>query len=61
MLLFQLTESMEHLGPCDLSGSIGKPGQWNDIEVKKALTSYEKAAKKYGKLMGYHVMNPIIN
>ena len=46
------------IGPYDLSGSIGKPGQWDDIEVKKALTSYEKTAKKYGKLIGYHVIEP---
>lgn len=46
------------IGPYDLSGSIGKPGQWDDIEVKKALTTYEKTAKKYGKLIGYHVIEP---
>ena len=30
-----------------LSGSIGKPGQWNDPEVKNALILYEKTVKKY--------------
>ena len=46
------------IGPYDLSGSIGKPGQWDDIEVKKALISYERTVKKYNKLRGYHVIDP---
>ena len=46
------------IGPYDLSGSIGKPGQWNDPEVKNALILYEKTVKKYNKLVGYHVIEP---
>lgn len=46
------------IGPYDLSGSIGKPGNWNTPEVKKAIDSYEKIAKKYKKLIGFHVTTP---
>jgi 2-dehydro-3-deoxyglucarate aldolase len=46
------------IGPYDLSGSIGKPGKWNTPEVKKAIDSYEKIAKKYKKLIGFHVTEP---
>ncbi len=46
------------IGPYDLSGSIGKPGKLNTPEVKKAIDSYEKIAKKYKKLIGFHVTAP---
>ncbi len=46
------------IGPYDLSGSLGKPGQWNEPEVKVALKTYEETAKKYDKLIGFHVVPP---
>jgi 2-dehydro-3-deoxyglucarate aldolase len=46
------------IGPYDLSGSISKPGQWDDPEVKTALAEYEKTAKKYDKWIGFHVIQP---
>ena len=49
------------IGPYDLSGSMGKPGMWDDDDVLSALNQYEKIAKKYNKLIGYHVIQPDIN
>ena len=46
------------IGPYDLSGSIGKPGQWDEPEVKEALKTYEETAKKYNKLIGFHIVPP---
>lgn len=46
------------IGPYDLSGSMGKPGQYNDDDVKSIITKYEITAKKYDKLIGYHVIEP---
>lgn len=49
------------IGPYDLSGSLGKPGQWDDPEVKKALLVYEDTVKKYDKWVGFHVIQPDYN
>lgn len=46
------------IGPYDLSGSMGKPGQWDDIDVKLAIEKYEFLVKKYDKLIGFHVIPP---
>ena len=46
------------IGPYDLSGSMGKPGNYSDEDVKNALLVYEKIAKKYDKLIGFHVIQP---
>jgi 2-keto-3-deoxy-L-rhamnonate aldolase RhmA len=46
------------IGPYDLSGSIGKPGDYDDDAVKAALITYEKIASKYDKLVGFHVVQP---
>ena len=46
------------IGPYDLSGSLGKPGQWNEPEVKEAIRVYEETARKYNKLIGFHVVPP---
>ena len=46
------------IGPYDLSGSMGKPGKYDDNDVKEVLQSYEDIAKKYNKLIGFHVIQP---
>lgn len=46
------------IGPYDLSGSMGKPGQWDEPDVKEAIKIYEETAKKYNKLIGFHVVPP---
>jgi 2-dehydro-3-deoxyglucarate aldolase len=39
---------------------MGKPGQFHDQDVKEVIKQYEVIAKKYNKLIGYHVV-PIDN
>ena len=46
------------IGPYDLSGSMGKPGKYNDEDVKNALLKYETIAQQHDKLMGYHIIEP---
>jgi len=46
------------IGPYDLSGSLGKPGQFDAPEVKAALIDYEKTAAKYTKWIGFHIVSP---
>jgi 2-keto-3-deoxy-L-rhamnonate aldolase RhmA len=46
------------IGPYDLSGSLGKPGQWDEPEVAEALRVYEETVKKYNKWVGFHVIQP---
>ncbi len=49
------------IGPYDLSGSMGKPGNWDDPDVKQALLVYEETVKKYDKWVGFHVIQPDYN
>ncbi len=46
------------IGPYDLSGSMGKPGNYNDDDVIQVLKKYESTVKKYDKLVGFHVIKP---
>ncbi len=46
------------IGPYDLSGSLGIPGEFEDSRVLDALKKYEDEAPKYGKKMGVHVVQP---
>ncbi len=46
------------IGPYDLSGSMGKPGQYDLPEVKEAIEKVEKACKKKNKPLGFHVIQP---
>ena len=53
--------SLEHLdgtfiGPYDLSGSMDKTGKLNDSKVIAAIDRYLNIAKKYNKLIGFHVV-----
>jgi len=49
------------IGPYDLSGSLGKPGRYDELDVKEAINTYERIAKKYDKLIGFHVVVPDYN
>ena len=49
------------IGPYDLSGSMGKPGNWEDPDVIEALLEYENIVQKYDKLIGFHVIQPDYN
>lgn len=46
------------IGPYDFSGSIGKPGKYDDSDVQELLKRYEEISKKVDKPMGYHVIQP---
>ncbi len=46
------------IGPYDLSGSMGKPGRYDDNDVKQVLNKYEITAKNYDKFIGFHVIQP---
>jgi len=46
------------IGPYDLSGSSGYPGEFEHPEVKKALEKYETLCKELNKPMGIHVIPP---
>ena len=44
------------IGPYDLSGSIGYPGEYDRDDVKEALKKVENACKKHNKSLGFHVI-----
>lgn len=46
------------VGPYDLSGSIGHPGQFDHPRVSEALAEVRRIADKSGALAGYHVIPP---
>lgn len=46
------------IGPYDLSGSMGIPGQYDKKEVVEAIEKVENACKKYKKPLGFHVIQP---
>ena len=46
------------IGPYDLSGSLGWPGEFERSEVQQALVRYEETCLKMGKPMGSHVVQP---
>ncbi|MBN2452631.1 MAG: 2,4-dihydroxyhept-2-ene-1,7-dioic acid aldolase [Candidatus Omnitrophica bacterium] len=46
------------IGPYDLSGSLGHPGEFANPAVKKALAEYERICRKLQKPMGSHVVQP---
>lgn len=48
------------IGPYDLSGSLGRPGDFDLPEFKQALMDYEALSKQYNVPMGYHVVEPDI-
>ena len=44
------------IGPYDLSGSIGLPGQYDHPDVKKLLNKYENICKELSSPPGFHVV-----
>ena len=48
------------IGPYDLSGSLGIPGQYNEPIVKEALKKVEDVCNERKFSMGYHVIDPNI-
>lgn len=46
------------IGPYDLSGSLGWPGEFERPEVRQALQHYEDTCRKMQKPMGFHVVQP---
>jgi 2-dehydro-3-deoxyglucarate aldolase len=44
------------IGPYDLSGSMGFPGEYYRKDVKKAIKKVKDACKKYNKSYGFHVI-----
>jgi len=46
------------IGPYDLSGSLGHPGQFEKPEVKAALKRYEDTCHRMKKPAGFHVVQP---
>jgi len=46
------------IGPYDLSGSLGHPGNFEIPEFKQALLRYETISKQYDVPMGYHIVTP---
>lgn len=48
------------IGPYDLSGSFGLPGNFKAPKMKEALIHYEAISKKLKKAMGFHIVHPDI-
>jgi 2-keto-3-deoxy-L-rhamnonate aldolase RhmA len=46
------------IGPYDLSGSMGKPGRFEEWDVLEKLKEYEDISKRFHKSLGYHVVQP---
>jgi len=46
------------IGPYDLSASLGCPGDFDNEQVKKALTKYEEISRRCGVPFGYHIVHP---
>ncbi len=48
------------VGPYDLSGSLGVPGQINHDLVKNAIKHVVDSCKKFGKSCGVHEIDPTV-
>ncbi|MCL1981585.1 MAG: aldolase/citrate lyase family protein, partial [Clostridiales bacterium] len=46
------------VGPYDLSGSLGHPGDFERPEFVQAIAEYEALSKEHGMPMGYHIGPP---
>lgn len=47
------------IGPYDLSGSMGKPGDYNDPDVVSAIENVEKYCMEKSFALGFHVVEPV--
>lgn len=45
------------IGPYDLSGSMGRPGDMDCPEMRQAIAEVEEACRRTGKPAGYHVID----
>lgn len=46
------------VGPYDLTGSLGRPGEFEHPDMKRLLKNIMKVAKKMNKPSGFHVIHP---
>lgn len=46
------------IGPYDLSGSMGHPGEFERPEVREALSRFQSACVRLNRAMGFHVIQP---
>ena len=46
------------IGPYDLSGSLGYPGDFSQKDFQDALAAYEEISSRMRKPMGYHIVSP---
>ena len=46
------------IGPYDLSGSLGVPGNCDHADVVAALEEFKRVSTKHRKAMGFHVIEP---
>ncbi|WP_352423364.1 aldolase/citrate lyase family protein [Proteiniphilum sp.] len=46
------------VGPYDLSGSMGIPGQFDNIDFRKVMKTIQSKAQQYGVTMGLHEVHP---
>lgn len=55
-----LTEGIDGfiIGPYDISGSLGVPGEFDDPKVVEALITIKEAAKRTKVTSGFHVVSP---
>lgn len=48
------------IGPADLSGSLGVPGEFNHPKMDEAIAKTAAACKKHGKIFGMHAAEPLL-
>jgi len=46
------------IGPYDLSGSMGLPGEFDKLEVQKVIKHYEDVCNNLNKPKGFHIVQP---
>jgi len=46
------------IGPIDLSGSFGKTGELDSLEMRDALVRFRGACRQHGKAAGMHLVHP---
>ena len=46
------------IGPYDLSGSLGTPGDFSNLKMTEALSKFKAVCERENRCMGYHVIKP---